>query len=390
MGFTQSLMDPSLYSLTRDGSTVYVLDWVDDMLLGGVSSPLITWVKGELAQRYKVKDLGAAEKYIGMWIHWDRELGVVYLHQAPYCLELLEKFGDSTAKFPDTPLPDNFILFHPWETLSPDGDLDPPEGVRVEEPLSHEDRRLYQQIVGSLNYAAHVTRLDIAYAVSQLSRASQKPRPRHLDAARRCVQYLAGTADWCISYAKESGAFLEAWCDAGLGPTGNSSNMTGMLLRVAGGPVTWCAKKQDRKTTSTTDSESLAVMTTTQHIQHMRDLLVEFGHMQRWPTPLFNDNSACISLCIEPRSHHRSVQLTRPMGLIRQLTHDGVIAPQWVKTTEMPADFLTKRLPREAFERCRLQSGMTPLPPHLSTLLRPCGSARGSVVITDASVVTGD
>ena len=142
--------------------------------------------------------------------------------------------------------------------------------------------------------------------------------------------------------------------------------------------MTWCAKKQDRKTTSTTDSESLAVMTTTQHVQHMRDLLVDFGQMQRWPTPLFNDNTACVSLCIEPRSHHRSVQLTRPMGLIRQLTHDGVIAPQWVKTTEMPADFLTKRLPRETFERCRLQSGMTPLPQHVSTLLRPCGSARGS------------
>ena len=42
LGFTQSLMDPSLYYLSRDGSTVYVLDWVDDMLLGRVSSPLIS------------------------------------------------------------------------------------------------------------------------------------------------------------------------------------------------------------------------------------------------------------------------------------------------------------------------------------------------------------
>ena len=136
--------------------------------------------------------------------------------------------------------------------------------MTVEEPRSHEDRRLYQQIVGSLNYAAHVTRLDIAHAVSQLSRATQKPRARHLDAARRCVRYLAGTANWGICYSKDAGpSFLEAWCDAGLGPTRTSRNMIGMLLRVAGGPVTWCAKKQDRKTTSTTDSESRAVMTTT-------------------------------------------------------------------------------------------------------------------------------
>ena len=251
----------------------------------------------------------------------------------------------------------------------PDGDLPAPEGATcVEEPLSTADRRLYQQIVGSLNYAAHVTRLDIAQAVSQLSRATQKPRPRHLAAARRCVQYLAGTADWGICFTRDAGGILEAWCDAGLGPTGSSSNMTGMILKVGGGPVSWVSKKQDRKTSSTTDSESLAVMTTCQHVQHLRDLLAEFGLMQRWPTPLYNDNSATISLCVQPPSHHKSIQLTRPMAYVRQLAHDGYIAPQWVRTTEMPADFLTKRLARDAFERCRAQSGMVPLPPSVSSL----------------------
>ena len=113
-----------------------------------------------------------------MSVPWEKEVGQVYLHQAYYSLELLEKFGDSSGRFPDTPLTDNFVLFHPWETLSPDGDLPAPEGATVEEPLSAQDKRLYQQIVGSLNYAAHVTRIDIAYAVSQLSRACQKPRDR--------------------------------------------------------------------------------------------------------------------------------------------------------------------------------------------------------------------
>jgi len=237
-----------------------------------------------------------------MWIHWDRELGVVYLHQAQVLASSFWRSSGQCCQIPRHPLPDNFILFYPWETLSPDGDLDPPEGVRVEEPLSLEDRRLYQQIVGSLNYAAHVTRLDIAHAVSQLSRASQKPRPRHLDAARVVCSTLPSTGDWCISYSKESGGFLEAWCDAWVGAHGQLQQHDRYASPRCGGPVTWCAKKQDRKTTSTTDSESLAVMTTTQHIQHMRDLLVEFGHMQRWPTPLYNDNSACISRVLS-RAH---------------------------------------------------------------------------------------
>jgi len=55
----------------------------------------------------------------------------------------------------------------------------------------------------------------------------------------------------------------------------------------------------------------------------------------------------------------------------------------------MPADFLTKRLPREAFERCRVQSGMTSLQAHLDTHA-PLRRREGSVVITGASLVTGD
>jgi len=100
--------------------------------------------------------------------------------------------------------------------------------------------------------------------------------------------------------------------------------------------------------------------------------MVEFGHMQRWLIPLYNDSFACISR-VSSRAHITGVcSLLLAMGLIRQFTHDGVIAPLWVRTTEMPADFLTKCLPREAFERCMVQSGMTP---HRGTFRHSCALA---------------
>ena len=376
LGFTQSPMDPSLYSIVRDGVPLWIVDWVDDMLLGSPSEQLLDWFKGELQKAYKVKDLGVAQKYIGLELH--REPDSVWLHQAHYCFELLEKFGSTSKSFPVTPLPDGFLTFRPWETLSPDGDLEAPPGVTPEPPLADAERRLYQQIVGSLNYAAHSTRLDIAYAVSQLSRATQKPRARHLAAAKRCVQYLAGTAHWGLCYGKNDGLYLETYVDAGLGPSGDSCNTSGLLLQLAGAPVSWLAKKQDRKTTSTCDSESLAVMTACQHVLHMRDLLAEFDAVQRFPTPLYNDNSACVRLCHEPRAHHKSLQLTRQMAYVRQLAHDGFVHPLHVNTDRMPADFLTKGLAREAFLRCRSQSGMAPLPSHV-TFISP-EPAQGGVL----------
>ena len=380
-GFTQSPMDPALYSVCRDGVWLYILDWVDDILIGSISPPLIEWFKGTLRARYKIKDLGVAEKYIGMSVYRDPASDSLWLHQAYYCLEMLEKYGLVGRRFPDTPLPDGFVLFHPWETLSPDGDLPLPEGVKgpVEAPLPPVLVKRYQQIVGSLNYAAHCTRFDVAYAVSQLSRASQKPRARHLEAAEHCVRYLAGTADWGLRYSGGGVPYLEAYCDASPGSSGSPGNMTGMILKVAGGPVSWSAKKQERKTTSTCDSESLATVSTCHHVEHMRDLLVEFHCMQMWPTPLYNDNSAAVKLSEEPRAHHRSIHLTRTMAAVRKLAHDGVIAPLHLRTADLPADFLTKNTVKAVFERCRVLSGLAPLPRGVSLSSPPCGSARGSV-----------
>jgi hypothetical protein len=360
LGFTPSPMDPALYVITRDGVFMAVLDWVDDMLIGSPSTSLIQWFKDELGKRYKVKDLGQAQKYVGFEFHWDGA-DSLYVHQTHYLLEQFEKYGEVGASFPETPLPTNFKVFHPWESLSPDGDTEHPEGKPVEPPLPQGERRVYQQIVGVLNYVAHCARPDVAFAAAILSQVGQKPRARHLAAARRAVQYLGGTATWGLVYSKVD-AYAEVYTDASLGPTGSSHNHTGILMTLAGGPVSWSSKKQDRKTTSTCDSEALVVMSATQQVQHMRDLLNEFGAMQGWPTPLYNDNSACVSLCTEPRSHHKSIQLTRPMAMVREMAHNRVIAPVFVCTERMPADFLTKRLDQESFERCRAQSGMAPLP----------------------------
>ena len=376
--------------LVKDGVKLYILDWVDDILIGCISSSLIQWFKEALGARYKVKDLGEAQKYVGFSVHWDRASESVWLHQAYFCLELLEKYELTDGQFPEFPLPENFVLFHPWETLSPDGDLEPPDGTQVDPPRPPHQVKRYQQLVGSLNYAAHSVRLDIAYAVSQLSRAGQKPRARHLAAAEHCVRYLGGTAQYGLRYSRAGDTFLEAYCDASPGVAGGCpatrhqpstpASMTGVILKVASGPVSWLAKKQERKTVSTCDTESLATITTCHHVTHMRDLLAEFDVMQRWPTPLYNDNTAAVKLSEEARAHHRSIHLTRQMAAVRELTHDGVIIPSHVGTADMQADFLTKNVAKAVFLRCRDLSGLCPLPRGVTLGQSHLAAAQGGVL----------
>jgi len=376
IGFTQSELDPSLYWMVRDGVNVWLLDFVDDILLASVSLALIAAVKEDLMNRFKVTDMGPAQRYVGVHIHRDLEKGEMWLHQANYSLELLERFKLVGKPFPDTPLPDEFVLHYAWESLNKGEDSEPPSDLKglAEPPLSDEDRTQFQRIVGSLNYVAHVTRPDVAFAVNQLSRATQNPRPRHLAAAKRCVLYVGGTADWGLHFNRAAGMYLECYVDASqvVVSKGTEKNaMTGFILQVGGGPVAWTARRQDCITTSTCDSESQAIMTSTQYVENARDQLEELGHTRMWPTPVFNDNTAAVSLCKDARAHNKSIQLTKAMAYIRQLTKRGVILPLHVRTQHQPADFLTKRLARDAFDRCRWLSGMEPLPEQLLTLGAP-------------------
>jgi hypothetical protein len=376
IGFVQSAMDPSLYWLERDGVIVWLLDFVDDILLAGANMELITWSKEQLMRRFTVSDMGPSRRYVGVHIHRDMEKGEMWLHQANYCLELLEKFKLVGKPFPDTPLPDNFVLHYQWESLTRGEDSEPPPELKelAEPPLSDEDKQTFQRMVGCLNYVAHVTRLDVAFAVNQLSRATHNPRPRHLAAAERCILYLGGTADWGLHFDKAHGMYLECYVDANQVVVSKATEkhaMTGFILQVAGGPVCWTSRRQDRITTSTCDSESQAIMTACQYVEHARDQLEELRQIQRWPTPVFNDNTAAVSLSKDAKAHNKSIQLTKPMAYVRQLRKRQVIAPLHVRTAYQPADFLTKRLAREAFDRCKWLSGMAPLPEEVLSLAAP-------------------
>jgi hypothetical protein len=115
-GFTVSQADPSLYILTKDGQILYLLDFVDDMLLASQSMELIEWVKAQLVTEFKMTDLGPAAKYVGINILRNHKTNEMWLHQAQYCLDMAEKYGCEETPFPTTPLPADFVMEFPWET----------------------------------------------------------------------------------------------------------------------------------------------------------------------------------------------------------------------------------------------------------------------------------
>ena len=76
------------------------------------------------------------------------------------------------------------------------------------------DPKLYQQIVGSLQYAAGGTRPDIAYAVSTIAKFCHQTTELHMTAAKRVLRYLKQTRDLNLTYVKESPEAIIGYSDA--------------------------------------------------------------------------------------------------------------------------------------------------------------------------------
>ena len=307
-------------------------------------------------------DMGEAGHYLGMTIKRDRVKCLMTLSQEKYCLELGERFKVSPNVKVETPLPKGYETYYIHELpTAPKGGLSYPEGGCPDpfDPiLSAEEHKLFQQIVGSLNYISGVTRPDLAYAVGQLSRVMHRPRTRHLKAAFQAVTYLVNTASFGLHFDGTKGSTLVAYTDSDHQACASSKSISGLVYVLAGGPLYWQSKRQDRVTNSTCESEAHALISCVQSVEYLRDLLEDLDLAQLGPTQVCCDNKSTVDLATDAVSHQRTKQLRKVMHYVRDRKECGIITPTQVDTTLQYADFLTKNCDSPIFHNCRQLCGI--------------------------------
>ena len=90
--YTRSQYDHCVYfRKLSDDSFIYLLLYVDDMLIASKSKVEIDKLKAQLAGEFEIKDLGEAKKILGMEIKKDRKKGTVCLTQTQYLKKVLDK-----------------------------------------------------------------------------------------------------------------------------------------------------------------------------------------------------------------------------------------------------------------------------------------------------------
>jgi len=117
----------------------------------------------------------------------------------------------------------------------------------------------------------------------------------------------------------------------------------------ANAPVSVISKKQKLVTRSTMESELVAVDTVAQEAIWIRNILAEFGHPQKEPTVLEQDNKSCILMANRGPGTGKSRFIDIRFFWITEKIEDGIIKMKYVASEELIADGLTKPLTKSKF-----------------------------------------
>jgi hypothetical protein len=115
----------------------------------------------------------------------------------------------------------------------------------------------YQSKVGSIIYPTYMTRLDIAYANSQLAQFMHNPSDDHYLAADRVIRYLDGTSTYTLEFGSIPETIIcvfEGSSDVSFANLEGRKNSEGYYFQLFGGSIDWKTRKQSiiqRLTTET-------------------------------------------------------------------------------------------------------------------------------------------
>lgn len=184
IGFQKCKFDYCLYFQHNDvdNNYLFLLLYVDIMILIGSSPKWINNIKTKLSGEFDIKDLGKAKRILGMEIERGMSSSALFLHQSSYISKVLKKFGMNNCKPVTLPLANHFVL-------SKD------QAICNEYKVEYMSRIPYSNVIGSIMYLMVCTRLNLAFLVSTLSRYMSNQGPQHWEALKWLLRYLKGTSD---------------------------------------------------------------------------------------------------------------------------------------------------------------------------------------------------
>ena len=323
IGFRMSKSDNSLYIRSDSTSSIVIILYVDDLVIGGENLVEINKVKSLLSDKFEMTDMKELHYFLGIEVI--RTPAGIIISQRHYILNLLYKFGMTECKSIATPLDRNLKL-------------DADSGAKECEPTQ------YRQLIGSLIYLT-ITRPDLSYPVGLLSQFMQTPRDIHFDCAKRILRYVSGTMDYGILYKSATPIRLEGYTDADwAGYKADRRSTSGFVFSLGSGAISWSSKKQPTVALSSTEAEYRGAAVAACEAVWLKRILKDLGVPIKDPTPLYCDNLSSIHLARNPVFHARTKHIEVHYHFIRERVQAGDVNLLHINTNLQTADIFTKAL----------------------------------------------
>ncbi|WVZ84951.1 hypothetical protein U9M48_031917 [Paspalum notatum var. saurae] len=320
-GFIKNVEEPCVYKKVSGSALVFLVLYVDDILLIGNDIPMLEAMKDSLRKSFSMKGLGEAAYILGIKIYRDRLKRLIRLSQGTYIDKVLKRFNMHDSKKGFLPMSLGTILS---KTQCPS--------------TTDEQKRMseisYASAIGSIMYAMICTRPNVSFALSVTSIYQSCPGEGHWIAVKNIIKYLRRTKDAFQVFGGEEELVVKGYTDADFQTDKDDSrSQAGFVFCLNGGAVSWKSSKQDTVADSATEAEYIAASEAAKEAVWIKKFISEL----------------CVVPTKEPRSHQKSKHILRRYHLIREIIDRGDVKICKVHTVLNIADPLTKPLPQSKF-----------------------------------------
>ena len=336
MGFLPSKSDTSLFTRFTTTATLFILIYVDGILVTGNSHALVQLFITQLSSHFALKDLGRLHYFLGVEVTWHANTSL-HLSQSKYICDLLHRTDMLHAKPQPTPMVSSL-------RLTADGST------------SVEDPTFFRSIVGALQYVT-ITRPELSFVVNHVCQYMHKPQQSHWKAVKRILRYLAGTSSHGLLLCSSPSYSIIGFSDSDWATDlDDRKSTTGYCIFLGLNPVSWVSKKQKIVSCSSTKAECRSVAAALTDMIWIQSLLHELWIRSTTPR-LYCDNLSAVQLAANPIMHSRSKHFELDLHFVR----DHVLAKS-LTLIHLPsqfqvADIWTKPISSSPFHsfRCKLR-----------------------------------
>ncbi|GKA83613.1 retrovirus-related pol polyprotein from transposon TNT 1-94 [Tanacetum coccineum] len=292
LGFKGSKTDPSLFIYSRGDTLLYILIYVDDIIVTGNNKGTINNIICQLGSAFALKDLRPLNYFLGIEIV--PHMPGILLSQKKYILELLQSVGLSNCNPVSSPMVTSSSL-------------------SLDDSTAFSNLVKYRQVVGSLQYVT-LSRPNIAFAVNKVCQYMHAPIENHWSAVKRILRYLHGTFEHGMLIRHSSGSTLQPFID-----------------------VLWKG------------AEYKALADTIDELTWLQALLHELGIRSSSTPILWCDDLGATYLSANPIFRARTKHVEIDYHFVREKVDPGDLRVQHISTHDQIADIFTKPLPTPRF-----------------------------------------